>query len=152
MRKLVVVIGVAMLASVLAAASEQSEVMAPVHQFVDGFNKGDAKTALATCAGQASIIDDFAPYRWHGEGACAAWAKAYSEWAKQNGVTDGVVTLSQPRYIEVVGDTAYVVVPASFEAKQNGKPMKRETGALWTLVLHKGASGWLITAWTWSHS
>lgn len=152
MRKVLVVVGVLMLASMLAAASEQSDVMAPVHQFVDGFNKGDAKTAVATCAEQTSIIDDFAPYRWDGEGACVAWAKAYDDWAKKNGVTDGVVTLAKPRYIEVGGDTAYVVVPAGFEGKQNGKPMKRETGAPWTLVLHKGASGWLITAWTWSHS
>ena len=149
MRKLLVVVGVMMLASVMAAASEQSDVMTPVHQFVNGFNKGDAKTALAACADQASIIDDFPPYRWSGAAACSDWAQAYDAWAKQHGVTDGVVTLGRARGIEVVGDQACVVVPADFTYKQNGKPMK-ETGATWTLVLHKGASGWLISAWTWS--
>jgi ketosteroid isomerase-like protein len=52
--------------------------------------------------------------------------------------------------MEVVGDRAYVVVPTEFSYKMNGKPMK-EAGAKLTVVLHKGASGWLITAWTWSH-
>ena len=33
-----------------AKASAQTDVMATVHQFVDGFNKGDVKSALAACA------------------------------------------------------------------------------------------------------
>lgn len=148
MRKLLVVAGVVMLVTVMAAASEQSDAIAPVHQFVDGFNKHDPNMSMAACAEQVSIIDDFAPYHW--SGGCSAWVDAYHAWAKQNGVTDAVVTLGNKPYIEVVGDQAYVVVPADFTNKQNGKPMK-ETGAKLTVVLHKGASGWLITAWTWSH-
>jgi hypothetical protein len=149
MRKLLVVVGVLMLAAGIAVGSEQSDAIAPVHQFVDGFNNHDAKSSIAACAEQASIIDDFAPYRWN---TCSAWVDAYHAWAKQNSVTDGVVTLHKPRYIEVMGDTAYVVVPADFAYQHNGKPVKSETGALFTVVLHKTGARWLITAWTWSHS
>jgi hypothetical protein len=39
--------------------------MAPVHQWVDGINKGDMKAATAACADQTSIIDDFRPHEWH---------------------------------------------------------------------------------------
>jgi len=151
MRKLLVLTVVVLLLTVLAAASEQSDAMATVNQFVNGFNHHDVKAALAACAEQASIIDDFAPYHWSGPGGCSAWVDAYHAWAKQNGVTDAIVTLGRPRDVEVVGDMAYVVVPADFAYKQNGKPTRGETGAMFTLVLHKGASGWLITAWTWSH-
>ncbi len=70
--KLVIAIGLLILTSGLAAASEQTNVMAPVHQFIDGFNKGDVKTAVAACADQTSIIDEFAPYSWDGPGACSA--------------------------------------------------------------------------------
>ena len=136
-----------MLVAALAAASEQSDAMAPVHQFVDGFNQHEPNMSMAACAEQVSIIDDFPPYRWN---ACSDWIHAYDAWAKQNGVTDASVALGKTPYIEVVGDAAYVVVPADFTYKQNGKPMK-ETGATFTVVLHKGASGWLITAWSWSH-
>src|ERR1700736_568009 len=94
-----------------AAASEQTAVMATVHQFIDGFNKGDAKTALAACASPASIIDDVPPHEWHGPTACADWANDYSADAKKNGITDGIVTLGTPWHVAVTGNRAYVVVP-----------------------------------------
>ncbi len=149
MRKIMIALAAAALLAGVAAASETTDVMAPVHQFVDGFNKGDAKTAIAACADQATIIDDFSPHVWVGTGACSAWEQAYEADAKKHGITDGVVTLGRPRTVDVSGDRAYVVVPASFTFKQNGK-LTKETGATFTLVLLKGAAGWRITAWSWA--
>jgi hypothetical protein len=138
----------AVLAVGLAAASDQTDVMVPIHQFVDGFNKGDAKSALAACADQVSIIDEFPPHEWHGAGACTAWMEDYETYAKTNGVTDGVVTLGQPWHIDVTGARAYVVAPATFSSKHNGKP-STETGAAFIFALQKGATGWRITGWAW---
>jgi hypothetical protein len=107
------------------------------------------KTAVAACADQTSILDEFPPYRWQGGGACTAWANDYDADAKKNGITDGTVTLGIPRHIDIVGDRAYVVVPANYLFKQKGKPMK-ETGATFTIALQNGNAGWRITAWTWS--
>src|SRR6266536_2571595 len=81
------------------AQAGRADVMALVRQFIDGFNKGDVKSALAACADQASIIDEFPPYEWHGPGACAKWANDYDADAKKNGVTDGNVTLGTPRHV-----------------------------------------------------
>ena len=148
MRTVIAVLAMAMLAAVPASASDKTDVMVPVHQFVDGFNKGDIKSALAACADQASIIDEFAPFEWHGAGACAAWANDFVADAKKNGITDGVVRLGKPRHVDVAADRAYVVVPTTFAFKQKGKPVK-ESASL-TLALQKGASGWQITAWTWT--
>ena len=58
-----------------AAAADNAAVMVPVNQFVDGFNKGDAKRALAACATPASIIDEFGQHQWQ---SCADWAGAYA--------------------------------------------------------------------------
>ena len=58
---------------------------------VDGFNKGDTKTAAAACADQTAIIDEFAPHAWQGTGACLAWMKDYDSDAKKEGITDGIV-------------------------------------------------------------
>ena len=149
MRKLLIAVIVVVAVAGLAAGSEQTEVMAPVRQFVDGFNKGDAKSAVAACADQTMIIDDFPPHLWQGAGACASWASAYEADAKKNGIVDGVVTLGKPRQVDITGDVAYVVVPASFSYKQNGKLVK-EAGATFTLVLQKGMAGWRITAWAWA--
>jgi ketosteroid isomerase-like protein len=147
LRKLAVLSGV-VLAAALAAAADNMEVMKPVHQFVDGFNKGDAKTVVRACAAQTAIIDDFAPHQWQ---SCSAWAQAWDAEAKKSGITDAVVTLGKPVHVDVTGDRAYVVVPATFTFKENGKPMK-EGAATFTLVLQKGTGGWLITAWSWGKS
>ena len=149
MHKIFVAVAVAVLAAGPAAASEKIDVMAPVHQFVDGFNKGDTKTAVAACADQTSIIDEFPPHEWHGVGACSNWANDYEADAKKNEITDGIVTLSKPRHIDVTADRAYVVVPANYTFKQKGKLVK-EIGSMFTFALQKGEAGWRITGWAWA--
>src|SRR5450755_399773 len=80
-------------ATLPAAATDKTDVVATVRKFVDGFNKGDMKALTATCADQASIIDEFPPYEWHGAGACAKWTDDYGADAKKNGITGGSVAL-----------------------------------------------------------
>ena len=149
MRKLSFVLAIVISAASSAFASDQTDVMMPIHQFVDGFNKGDAKSALAACAEETSIIDEFPPHEWHGAGACAKWADDYVANAKKDGITDGVVTLGKPRHVDVTGDHAYVVIPTNYTFKQNGKA-KKETKAAFSFALHKGAAGWRITGWSWA--
>ncbi len=132
--------------AVPAAAAENAAVMATVNQFVDGFNKGDMKMGLPTCATPASIIDEFGRHQWQ---SCADWAHAYAADDARQGITDGIVNLGKPWHVDITGNVAYVVVPATYSYKQHGKPMQ-ETGSVWTLVLNKGASGWRITAWAWA--
>jgi len=124
-------------------------VIASVHQFVDGFNKGDTKAIVAACADQTSILDEFPPHEWHGTGACAKWVNDFDADAKMNGITDGVVTLSKPSHVDVTADRAYVVIPANYHFKQKGKPTS-EVGSIITLTLQKGPSGWQITGWAWA--
>ncbi len=69
--------------------------------------------------------------------------------ARKNGITDGFVTLRSPRHVDISADRAYVVVPADYTFKKNGKPVK-ETGSTLTLALQKSATGWRITAWAWA--
>ena len=142
-------VSIVLLLAGAAFASDADDVMKPVHQFIDGSNKGDAKTALAACAEQAYIIDDFPPYEWHGPGACATWATDYAANAQQNGITDPVLTLGKPKRVEISGDHAYVVVPATYAFKQHGKLIKQPNSML-TAALHKDSSGWRIVSWTWS--
>jgi ketosteroid isomerase-like protein len=149
MRRIVIALALAALVQGTTAAQDKAAVMAPVHQFVDAFNKGDAKAAMAVCADQTSIIDEFPPHEWHGPGGCATWFNDYDADAKKNGVTDGVVTLGSPRHIDVTADRAYVVVPADYTYKQKGKVVKEKDSML-TLVLQRGAAGWRIIGWTWA--
>jgi len=143
------VLAVTVVAAVPTAAAQTTEVMRPVRQFVDGFNKGDTKAALAACAAETSILDEFAPHEWHGAGACSRWANDYEADAKRNGITDGIVTLGIPRHIDITADRAYIVVPSNYTFKKKGKSVK-ETGSMFTFALQKEAAGWRITGWSWA--
>jgi len=130
-------------------ATEKTDVMATVHQFVDSFNKGDAKAATAACAEQTSILDEFPPHEWHGAGACAKWMDDYDADAKKNGITDGIVTLRAPWHVDVAAGRAYVVAPVNYKFKQKGKPAQ-EIGSVITIALQKTEAGWRITGWAWA--
>lgn len=145
-----ILVAVLMAGPALAAASDKTDVMAVVHQWVDGFNKGDRASALAACADETSIIDDIPPHEWHGSGACAKWFDAFDGFVKKNSMTDARVTLGKPRHLWVSEDAAYVVVTATLIYQRGGKPMK-ETGSTVAMALHKGASGWRISGWSWAN-
>jgi len=137
------------LAAGSAAASDKTDVMLPVNQFIDGFNKGDVKSALATCASPVSVVDEFPPFAWQGPAACADWANDFEANAKKNEITDSVVKLGKPKHVQVAGDRAYVVVPADYHFKVKGKKMSQK-GSIMAVALKKSATGWLITGWSWA--
>jgi ketosteroid isomerase-like protein len=153
MKFVVSIVGAALvLATSLAApvaGAENANVMTPIRQFVDGFNREDAKAIAAACAPEASIIDDFPPHAWLGLNACAKWFSAFEAYAQRTGITGSIVTLGRPWQVSVTGDRAYVVVPATYAYKEQGKA-KIETGSVFTLALQKTATGWLIAGWAWS--
>jgi ketosteroid isomerase-like protein len=132
-----------------SAATAQTDVAAPIRQFIDGFNSGDTKSAFAAYAkGDITIIDEFAPHVWMGPKAAQEWASDFDKNAKATGVTDAKVTYSAAVRTEIEGDVAYVVIPTGYLYKQKGVPME-EKGQI-TAVLHKGADGWKLRGWTWS--
>jgi hypothetical protein len=149
MRRIFLVLALSVVAAGPALADDKTDVMAVVNGFTDAFNKGDVKSAVAACADQTSIIDEFPPYEWHGEGACAKWAEDFDADAKKRGITNGVVTLGKPRHLDVAGDRAYVVLPAEYVFKQKEKDV-RQKGSTLAVALQKGAAGWRIVAWTWA--
>jgi hypothetical protein len=136
-------------ATLASGQTPRAAVLARVHGFIDSFNQGDTKTLIATCADQTSIIDEFPPHEWHGSGACAKWVADFETDAKKNGITDGVVTLSNASHVDITADRAYVVMPANYTFKQKGQVIN-EVGSIMTLTLQKSSSGWRITGFAWA--
>jgi len=143
------VVVLAALTALPTAARAQADVLKSAHEFVDTFNKGDTKGAVAACADAVAIVDEFAPFVWHGTGACATWMKDYEADAVRRGITDGVVTLGTPLHVDVDGDHAYLVIPSTYAFKLKGKAVK-ETESLFTFAMLKGPKGWRIVGWSWA--
>jgi hypothetical protein len=149
MRFCLLALAIVAAAAAPAAASPESDVVATVHQFIDGFNRGDATTALAACATPASIVDEFAPHEWQGPNACKQWASDYDAMSKREGITGGTVTLGVPWHVSITGNRAYAVFPATYTYLQHGRRIT-ESGSVFTVALQRSTAGWRITGWAWA--
>lgn len=129
--------------------SSPNDPMAAVRQYIDAFNAGDAKVMAASFAPSSSILDGMAPHIWHGPTAGEDWYRDVLAEGKQHGASGYAVTLGTPRHVDVTGDSAYVVVPASMAFKIGDKQVM-QTGATFTVVLRNLAQGWRIAAWSWA--
>ncbi len=126
--------------------ADQKAAIAVAHQFVDGVIKNDLNSAVATCADNAAIIDEFPPFHWQG---CQEWANAYAAAVKQYVMTEVKVTLGKPLHADVSTDRAYIVMPAAFSYKTKGERVS-EPNSRMTFALQKQGESWKIVAWTWS--
>jgi ketosteroid isomerase-like protein len=134
-------------ASTASAANAQLE--APIHQFIDAFNKGDMKGAAAThVATGVSIIDEAPPFIWQGPQALGTWAADLGKDGKASGMSDEKVTLGAVIREVVSGQTAYVVIGATFTFKQKGVAM-HEPGQM-TFAMKMSGTAWKIAGWTWT--
>jgi hypothetical protein len=139
------------LVATAGAATPEAELLAPIHQFIISFNKGDAAAAEAAhLSTGVIIIDEVPPYLWQGPGAFKAWSKDLDAHDKHAGMTDQQVTLSKVSLVESTADTGYVAMDAIYWYKQKGV-LTREPAHM-TFALRKGAAGWKIAAWTWTGS
>jgi ketosteroid isomerase-like protein len=130
-------------------ASDKDDIVAVVHQFADNLDPKTIDKALAACDSPTSIIDEFPPHAWSGPTACADWAKGFGEYNDKNGITDADAKIGAPWSVDVDGDRAYMVAPATYTYKQRGKAMK-EPHAVFTAAFRKTDAGWRITAWSWA--
>jgi ketosteroid isomerase-like protein len=147
--KLVLALAATVLAAGTLRAADSDDVAATLRQLISSFDKGDSKSILAKFADNPTIVDEFEPFYWHGTGAAEKWFRDMDASNKKDGITDGSVQIGKARYITVAGDNAYVVMPADFSYKLQGKPAE-ETAAIWTLTLRKGKTGWKVMSSSWA--
>ena len=128
---------------------DATDPIAVVHQYIDDFNQGDSEAMAATFAVPGSILDGMAPHAWQGPTASQDWYRDVLIKGEEHGASGYFVALGEPLHNNVSGDSAYVVVPATMTFKVHGKQVT-QTGAIFTVALHKLAGRWRITAWAWS--
>jgi ketosteroid isomerase-like protein len=132
-----------------AQVTPAEDPVATVRQYIDSFNKGDAKAMAACFDVPGSILDGMAPHVWSGPTATEDWYRDVLVEAAHHGASDYSVTLDKPLHANVTGDRAYVVIPATMTFKIHSKPV-RQSGAIFTVALRKSDEGWRIAAWAWA--
>jgi ketosteroid isomerase-like protein len=138
-----------LLSPALAQTSTTDKPMVAVRQYIEAFNKGNAEGMASMFAVPGMILDGMAPHVWYGPTATQDWYRDVLAEGEQHGASGYVVTLGAPRHVDITGNNAYVVVPASMTFKVNGKQVS-QTGATFTVALRKLSDGWRIKAWAWA--
>ena len=87
--------------------------MAAVRHYVDAFNAGDPDAMAATCADPMQILDGMAPHVWQGPTASQDWWRDVLTAGDHLGASGYHIALGELRHVDVTGDNAYVVVPAT---------------------------------------
>ena len=87
--------------------------MGAVLQYVEAFNNGDSKAMAATCVEPMQILDGMSPHVWQGPTAAEDWWRDVLVESEHLGASGYRIALGEPRHIDVTGDYAYVVAPAT---------------------------------------
>lgn len=125
------------------------DALSTVHRYIDAFNEGDVRGMTAAFAVPGSILDGMPPHVWHGPTAAEDWYRDVLINTKKEGASDFFVTVEHPLHMDVTGDAAYVVLPATMKFKVHGKQIT-QSGAVFTMALRKLSEGWRIAAWAWA--
>jgi ketosteroid isomerase-like protein len=102
--------------------SSPNDPMAAVLEYVDAFNDGDVKRMAATCADPMQILDGMSPHVWQGPTAAEDWWRAVLTEGEHLGTSRYHITLGDPSHVDVTGDYAYVVAPATMTFDQPPSP------------------------------
>lgn len=148
------IFGAAAFAVALASASLPSMAgstpTGTIHQAQVDFNKGNYAAWSAACADSAMVTDDIPPYAWSGPGACNNWLASFRSAIKAQHMNNISVLFGAPIHMQVSGNTAYLVLPATLHFSRNGK-LVRMGGNMMTVVMRRASNGdWRMTAWTWA--
>lgn len=130
------------------AADPQSDALQPLTRFIDNMNKGKIESAIASCSEQMVIIDNVAPYRWHGSDACADWADAQDAFARARGISNLIFRLGEITRFELDGTHAYAVIQASYSFQLDGQSALVR-GTL-TAAMEATGTGWMMSGFAFS--
>jgi ketosteroid isomerase-like protein len=137
-----------LLAFAPAAQAAGADVETTISQFSAALHAGDSKTARNFLGPRTVILDDVAPYYWGGTKAFENWQADLAKASAARGMSEEDAVLDAPTRVEISGDHAYAILPATHTFKIKGR-MMREVAQL-TFTLAKDPTGWKIVSWAWT--
>lgn len=123
-------------------------ILAFIGGFVDAVNRGDEGAALASLTPDVTIVEDLAPFRWHGPTAGMEWLGGMAENARRHGISSIFMQLGRAIRILVEGRHAYAVIEGQLQYGGDGPPLRSD--GLITFALIREQDDWMIRALVWS--
>ena len=131
-----------------AAAAPPAEAVRAAYAVANADAHADAGLLKSVMTSSPTIIDEFAPYQWTGTGAIDRYTTALKAWLAAGGLTDLRVVAEAPRFWDVSGDRAWLVLPAVFTYEIGGKG-NAESG-VYAFVFTRTGGHWRVSSWAWA--
>ncbi|MBD5657168.1 MAG: hypothetical protein IAI50_18610 [Candidatus Eremiobacteraeota bacterium] len=132
-------------------ARVDASVLAPVRAFAAAFNAQGAYPEAAFTR-DCSVLDDFAPYVWRGDGAPRRWYASLTGTTplerRAMAATHARIVFDAPQFTRRDRERAYLVVPGTLTLTLHGN-VETQHGR-WTLAEVRGPSGWRIASQAWA--
>ena len=152
MKKLLSIVFLFCAAAGARAAVDETALLAAPKAFASAFNSHQTEYPNGVFTDDCSIIDEFPPYLWAGNGSAREWYSVLMgrtpEERKKRVAANERLELGAPKFARVNGDFAYLVVPSVLTYTMSGKK-HRQTGE-WAITEVRRGGGWIISAHSWA--
>jgi len=122
------------------------DMMAPVRRLARFMATLDESNLEGVFAEDLTIVENFAPFLFRGDGAAQAWRAGFVEHART--LSDLTFELGVTQDFNREGETVYFVLPTTWTGKSHGRPFIEKGG--WSFILNHGTGEWRIAAYAWS--
>ena len=122
------------------------DMMAPVRRLTRFMATLDDSHLVNVFANDLTIVENFAPFLFRGDGAAQAWRAGFIEHART--LSDLVPKFEAAQDFSREDQTAYLVLPTIWTGKSHGRPFVEKGG--WSFILSHTTGEWRIAAYAWS--
>lgn len=122
------------------------DMMAPIRRLVGFMATLDDSKLEGVFAEDLTIVENFAPFHFRGDGAAQAWRAGFVEHAST--LSDLVCEFGAAQDFSLEDQTAYFVQPTRWSGKSHGRPFTELGG--WSFILTHRTGRWRIAAYAWS--
>jgi ketosteroid isomerase-like protein len=145
-----VALALAFAAGTQACFADATAATEPIEKLFSAFNADDGPRVNQAYAPNAAIVDEFAPFVWHGPAAGTSFWTSFLAFRKGIGLSDIHATHGPLAFLSYDDskNTAYVVAPTIITCRLAGK-FEKETGR-WVFVVKKIGGAWLIQNSSWA--
>jgi hypothetical protein len=122
------------------------DMMAPIRHLAWFMATLEDSNLAEVFADDLTIVENFAPFLFRGDGAARAWRAGFIEHART--LSDLVPAFGTAQDFSRDDQMAYFVLPTTWTGKSHGRPFCEKGG--WSFLLTHATGHWRIAAYAWS--
>jgi len=122
------------------------DMMEPIRRLARFMATLDDSNLAGVFAEDLTIVENFSPFLFRGDGAAQAWRAGFVEHART--LSDLVPEFGAAQDFSREDQTAYFVLPTRWAGKSHGRPFTELGG--WSFILTHTSGQWRVAAYAWS--